>query len=83
MAAIWAWGTDIALLHSGREHLLPDIVFYTVAMLLSLGLGALYPSLRTLLDIPFVQLSFITICAAAQGAFLWLLSTWAARKGTL
>lgn len=25
--ALYAWGTDIALLHSPREHLLPDCTF--------------------------------------------------------
>jgi hypothetical protein len=39
--------------------------------------------MRALLDIPLVQLSFITICAAVQSTLLWLLSKWATRKGTL
>ncbi len=74
IAAAWEWATDIALCHSEREHLLPDIVLYTAAMPLSLSLGVLYPRMRHLLDIPFVQLSFITLCAAVQGAVLCLLA---------
>ena len=24
LAALWAWYTDVTLLHAGREHMLPD-----------------------------------------------------------
>lgn len=80
IAAVWAWVTDIHLLHSEREHLLPGVVLYIAAMPLSLSVDALYPLMRQLLDTPFVQLAVITICAATQAALLWLLAAWAARK---
>jgi hypothetical protein len=80
IVAVWAWATDIALLHSEREHLLPDFVLAMVAMPLSLSLDVFYPTMRHLLDMPFAQLSFMTLCAAVQGTLLWLLAAWIDRK---
>ena len=74
LAAAWAWVTDATMLHSGREHLLPDIVLALVSSPLSLTLGALYPLEPSLFDLPFVELSFLTLSAALQAALLWWLS---------
>ena len=80
LVAVWAWATHITLFHGEREHMLPDFVLAMVAMPLSLSLDVFYPSMRQLLDVPFAQLSFMTLCAAAQGTLLWLLAAWIDRK---
>ena len=80
LAALWAWTTDIVLLRSEREHLLPDIVLNMVAMPLSMSLDVLYPPMAHFLDMPFVQLSIVTLCAALQAVLLWLLAMWIDRR---
>jgi len=71
LAAAWAWWIDLTMLHSG-EHLLSDIVLLYVGLPTSLLLDALIP-----IDAPaLVGLAWLTICAAAQFAFLW----WVVRK---
>ena len=73
LAATWAWATDIAMLNSSREHMLPDIIFLMVASPLALTLDPLYRLMPSFFDLPFTQLAYMTICAAVQtGCLRWL-----------
>jgi len=56
------------MLHSEREHLLPDFLLFFVGAPLSLLLNAVMPFGPSL-----IGLTLLTICAAAQFAFLWWL----------
>ena len=69
LAAAWAWYLDIKLLHSEREHLLPDILLWVVA----LPTSATLLLVGDLLMKPFAQLAWLTLCGALQAGLLcWL-----------
>jgi hypothetical protein len=73
MASVYAWVVDIAMLHSEREHLLPIFILSIVTSPLSLSLGPLYDLAPSFFDLPFVQLTYTTVCGAVQaGLVLWL-----------
>jgi hypothetical protein len=71
VASIWAWWVDVTMLHSEQEHLLPNLLLFFVGAPLSLLLDKVMPSVPSL-----VGLVLLTICGAAQFAFLW----WLVRK---
>jgi hypothetical protein len=66
--ALYAWYTDITLLHSPSEHLAPD-VFLAMASLPS----SLIPGLFPVTTPPLLQLAELTLCAGMQAGFVfWL-----------
>jgi hypothetical protein len=71
LAAIFAWVVDISMQNDPREHLLPDFVLLFVTFPLSLSEEFLYPLAPAFFALPFLQLSFATLCGAAQTALLW------------
>ena len=73
-ALLYAWSVDIWMLHSPVEHMLPDLLLYLVTLPLSLVCGPLYRITPGLFDASLSQVSLLTLCAAVQSAFLWLLS---------
>jgi hypothetical protein len=75
LAAILAWYTDVMLLHSVREHMLPGILLATVSLPTSYTLDPLYKLSPTFFSAPFVQLTWLTACGAFQAVVLYLLST--------
>lgn len=79
LATLWAWWTDITLLDSGREHLLPDILLVALTFPTSLSIPALTDTWPDLFLRPLAQLSWMTFCGALQ-ATLVLLSTRALRS---
>lgn len=72
LASMWAWWIDVTMLNSGQEHWLPNVILVYVGAPTSLLLDAVMPVSAPVL----VGLAFLTICAAAQFAFLW----WVVRK---
>ena len=72
--ALWAWYTDVQLLHSPREHLLPDILLAFVSLPTSLSIDLLYQQWPDFFAKPFMQLAWLTICAATQACLLFFLS---------
>jgi hypothetical protein len=75
MAALWAWYTDVRLLHSPREHLLPDILLAFVSLPTSKSLDPLYDRWPSFFQTPFMELSWLTVSGAFQVLVLWLLSS--------
>lgn len=73
-AALWAWYTDVKLLHSAQEHLLPDILLALVTLPSSTLLESLYGRWPAFLQAPLMQLTLLTVCGALQVAALYLLS---------
>jgi len=76
VAAIYAWGFDVALRNDPREHLLPDVLLAISTMPMSLTMGSLYSVAPRFFDLPFVQLTASTILGALQVALLF----WLARR---
>jgi|SRR6185437_8928588 len=74
VAALWAWYTDVTLLHAVREHMLPDLLLAFVSLPTSYTTGPLYEQFPTFFSAPFVQLAWLTFCGAFQAAVLYLLS---------
>ncbi|MDR7297370.1 hypothetical protein J2X16_002717 [Pelomonas aquatica] len=69
LAAGWAWYIDIELLHDQREHLLPAILLWVVA----LPTSATFLLAGELLMKPLAQLAWVTLCGALQAGLLcWL-----------
>ena len=81
LAAIWALYVDVTMLHSGREHLLPDVALVVLAWPSSRSLGPLYDAWPQWFSAPFVQLGWTAVCGAFQAAILWLLAWIVARYG--
>jgi hypothetical protein len=69
--ALWAWYTDLTLLHSTQEHSAPDILLSLVSAPASLTLTLLYDRW---LSTELKQLVWLTLCGAVQVAVLFLLS---------
>ena len=74
LAAFWAWCTNVTLLHSVREHMLPGIVLAAVSLPTSYTLGPLYKLSPTFFSAPFVQLTWLTVCGAFQAVVFYFLS---------
>ena len=81
LAAAYAWQVDISMLHSSREHLLPDVVLYVIALPSSLSLDLFYEMAPDFFSRPFTELTLLTLCVALQCAFLWWLSIRATELG--
>jgi hypothetical protein len=75
IVALWAWYTDVRLLHSQREHLLPGVMLAFVSLPMSKTLEPLYDRWQAFFLLPFVQLAWLTVCGAFQAAVLYMLST--------
>ncbi len=73
----WALLTDVALLHSPREHLLPDMAVALVTFPASLSLGWAYETWPPLFSRPFAPLAWLVGCGLLQASFLFLMSTFA------
>jgi hypothetical protein len=73
LAAIWAWYVDITMLHSQREHLLPDIVLAFLSLPSSISLGSMYKAWPVFFSKPLTQVAWITLCGFGQAAVLWFL----------
>jgi len=70
-AASFAWYTDIRLLNSRYEHMLPDFLLIFVSLPASLSLGPLYDCFPTFFDMPFAQLTWLTLCGIGQASTLF------------
>lgn len=81
LVAIWALYVDVTMLHSGREHLLPDVTLVVLASPSSRSLGPLYDAWPQWFSAPFVQLGWTAVCGALQAAILWVLAGIVARNG--
>jgi hypothetical protein len=75
LTAMWACYVDMTLLHSPREHLLPDITLAYLSLPASLSLGPMYDLWPALFSKPFTQLAWITLCGVVQAAALFLLAS--------
>lgn len=73
LAALWAWYTDVTLLHARREHMLPDILLLIVSLPTSNTLDFFYERSPAFFAAPFAQLTWLTACGAFQAAVLYLL----------
>ena len=74
LAAAWAWIVDVTMLHSQREHMLPDLVLMFVSLPASLLMEPLASLAPTVLGSPLVGLAGITLFGALQAGFLWYLA---------
>ncbi len=80
VCAAWAWYVDVLLLHSSREHLLPDILLALVSLPASRSLGPLFDTWPGVFSRPLAQLAWLTFCGFSQAAALWLVCKQAARR---
>jgi len=71
---IYAWYIDISLQASQREHMLGDMLLSFASLPASLSLGFVYVHFRTVADLPFAELTWISACAITQVAALFLLT---------
>jgi hypothetical protein len=72
-AAVWAVFVDIRMLHSEREHLLPDVVLALITMPLSeTTLSPLYRSWPGVFGNELVQVGWSAACGLFQAAVLFL-----------
>jgi hypothetical protein len=70
LAVMWAWYIDIKLLHSEKEHLLPDILLFVVSLPTS---WTLHLVAHHLMKWPLGQLAWMTMCGVLQAGLLcWL-----------
>ena len=74
IAAAWAFVVDVQMLHSGREHLLPDITLALVTLPASRSTGWLFATWPDLFSQPLVQPGWMTLCGAVQALALFLVS---------
>jgi hypothetical protein len=72
--AVFAWYTDVTLLHSPREHLLPDVLLSIASLPASLSLSPLCEHWPNFCSLPLAQLGWLTFCAAAQALLVFLLA---------
>jgi hypothetical protein len=78
-AAAWAVAVDMQMLHSQREHLLPDAVLMFIAMPASLTLGLLYESWPATFGSEFAQVGWATVCGFAQAGVVAALGSISSR----
>jgi hypothetical protein len=74
LAAGWAFYTDVALLHSQREHLAPDLLLAVVTLPSSLSVGYLYEAWPEFFSGPLVQVAWLTLCGLGQAWILFALT---------
>ena len=75
VTALWAWYIDIKLLHSEREHLLPDILLAFVSMPSSLAASWIYQNWPGSF-VGLAQTAYLSVCALLQAGILFYLSLW-------
>lgn len=80
VAALWAWYTDVKLIHSAREHLAPDILLALVTLPASTSLGSMYDRWPAFFQMPLMQLTWLTACGALQVVALYALSFLAPKR---
>jgi hypothetical protein len=80
LAAVLAWSMDVGLMHSTREHLLPDIVLSVLSAPASLSMGFMYESWPAAFSGPFVQLAWLTLCGMVQATVVYLVAGLAPAK---
>ena len=73
VVAAWAFYVDISMLHSQREHLLPDMALAFVTLPSSLTVGVLHDTWPGIFSRPLIQVVWVTLCGFAQAAALFLL----------
>lgn len=73
-AALWAWGTELAMAESPREHLLPGILLNVLGLPSSLLMESLVVRFPVLLHSGLLQLSITTLLGVIQVAIVWLIS---------
>jgi hypothetical protein len=73
-AAGWALWTDVSLLDSSREHLLPDMVMVLVSFPASLSLSWVYETWPQFFSEPFAQSAWLVCCGLLQASILFFLS---------
>lgn len=71
---LWALYVDITMLHSPREHLLPDMLLVGISAPSSLSLGLVVAALPGHFASPFVQLAWTGFCGLSQAAVLFVAS---------
>ena len=74
LAAGWAFYVDARLLHSAREHLLPDIVLMLVTLPASLSVSTMYEAWPAFFSKPFTQIAWVTLCGIEQVGVLFLVA---------
>jgi len=74
LAILWAWYTDVTLLHAAREHMLPDILLSIVSLPASNTLSYFYERSPAFFAAPFAQLTWLTACGSFQAGVLYLLA---------
>ena len=70
IAAGWAIWTDIALLHSPQEHLVPDMAVFLLSLPASLSLSWVHETWPSFFLGPFTQLAWVAFCGLLQAAIL-------------
>ncbi len=81
LAMIWAFYVDVRLMHSVREHLLPDIVLALVAFPASLSIAPMYEAWPAFFSRPFTQTAWAALCGAGQAAVLFAMAALIGRRG--
>jgi hypothetical protein len=74
LAAIWAFIVDISMLHSDREHLLPDIVLGMVTLPTSAFIFQLSDYWPSLFSTELLQVAWSIICGTIQMVVLLLIA---------
>jgi hypothetical protein len=80
LTAAWVWYMDVSLMHSPREHLLPDMALFMVSFPASLSTGLMYDAWPATFSRPFAQLAWLTLCGVAQAVVLFLVTGLAGAK---
>jgi hypothetical protein len=80
LAVAWAWYVDVSLMHSPREHLLPDIALSMVSFPASLSVGFMYDAWPATFSRPFAQLAWLTLCGVGQAVVLFVAAGLAGAK---
>jgi hypothetical protein len=73
-AAAWAWYTDITLRNDPSDHMLPDMLLGIASWPTSAAMSHADVAFPQIADRPFIGLIALTLCAAVQAAFLFLLA---------
>jgi len=73
-AAAWAWYIDITLRNDPSEHMLPDMLLGIASWPTSAAMFYAFEVVPQIADWTFSGLIVLTLCAAIQAAFLFLLA---------
>jgi hypothetical protein len=79
LLSIWAWFIDVKLLHSGREHLLPDVLLGFVGMPSSMTIVWVYEKWPESF-VGLWQTAYLSVCALAQVGMLFMLLMWLSNR---